>query len=234
MIRKLYAKECNYQLILEDDIIAQLNWFDRIKSIIDFIESNKNKAKCLVVKLFTGYNFFDWDWAMDWNVWLQVFSISFIILFFTHFFVTSLTTQRINKISFILILINSVGIVSFCYAASTEPLKRHGVREYSTGFGTAAVLFNKNNSILFANYLEEVVDNFLTRKSKFFKHKDLLIETFRRQNNLIEFIAEPSVFQHQGMHSSLEKRDLSLFGFLEIYKSYSFLDDEKLISNFED
>jgi len=231
LIRKLYAKGCSYQLIVEDDIIAQFDWFNRIKSIIDQIELNKNKDNWLVVKLFTGYNFFDWDWLMKWNVCFEVILVSLLIFFFTNFFASYLTPQRLNKITTLLILINSLGLVCFCYALSTEPLKRNGIRKYSTGFGTVAVLFNRENSIIFANYLETVVNDFLTRRSNFFKHKDQLIETFRIKNNLVEFIAEPSVFQHQGMHSSLECRDQSSYGFFfQIYKSYSFLDDKKLIS----
>jgi len=193
--RKLYAKRCKYQLILEDDIIAQFNWFNRIKSIIVSIETNnQNEDKWLAVKLFTGYFFFDWDWIMHWNIWSEVIVISLIIAFFTYIFVNNLTFHRIKKIKFLLILINSLALVSFYNATRVAPFKWYALREHPTRFGCVAVLFNKNNSIKFAKYLEQVVNDFLTGKSNFFLNKDLLIEIFRRKNNLVEFIAEPSVF----------------------------------------
>ena len=171
---------------------------------------------------------------MHWNIWLEVIVISLIIAFFTYIFVNNLTFHRIKKIKFLLILINSLALVSFYNATHVAPFKWYALREHPTRFGCVAVLFNKNNSIKFAKYLEQVVNDFITGKSNFFLNKDLLIEIFRRNNNLVEFIAEPSVFQHQGLHSSLENKNELRMHFKEkMLRSYSFLDDYKLIKNFE-
>jgi hypothetical protein len=50
-------------------------------------------------------------------------------------------------------------------------------------------------------------------------------QIYREKNNLKEFIIEPSLVQHSGMHSSLYDRDTTLTGFKNLYKSYSFIDE---------
>ena len=192
MIRKLYAKECNYQLILEDDILAQFNWFTRIETIVANIPI-KHKNKWLLVKLFTGYKFWDWDWTREWTVWLEVAYTSALIVFFTVVLFVKLLCQPLNRVKCALILVNSVGLVVVYHATRVAPIQWNGIREYSTGFGGVAVLFNRNNSIRFAAYLEKVVDDFILGKSEFFQPKDLLIEQFKSENNLSEFIVEPSL-----------------------------------------
>ena len=86
-----------------------------------------------------------------------------------------------------------MGLVVFCVTTSVAPIKWNGIRQYSTGFGGVALLFNRHNSIKFAEYLEKVVGDFLAGKSAFFQPKDLLIEKFKCENNFSEFIAEPSL-----------------------------------------
>lgn len=230
VIKNLNGKNCTHQLILEDDAIAQNDWFNRVETIIKMIPSEN---KCFLVKLFTGYKFYDWNWLLFKYALLKVLFLSFIIAFTTfciNLLLTKLFQYKNTKTEFklVLIAINSIGLIVFFNTTSTTPIKS-GIREYSTGFGGVAALFNRGNSIKFALYLEKIVSDYLNGKSDFFLPKDLLIENYRQLNNLTEFIVEPSMFQHIGFHSSLYSRDLTQNGFDSMFKSYSFLDSNKMI-----
>jgi hypothetical protein len=77
--------------------------------------------------------------------------------------------------------------------------------------------------------LEEHIKDFITGKTFPFYPKDLLINRYRRENKLKEFIAEPSIFQHIGVFSSLGYRhlpDIKKFQYGP-FESYSFEDNLK-------
>lgn len=231
VIKLLDRFNCSYQLIVEDDAIAQVDWFTRVKHLTASIPASL-AYKWFDIKLFTGYKFFDWDWLSFKYALSKVVLISICLSVLT-FYVYSFLIKRyssisVSKLGVFLILVNSFGLIVVFNTTSVSPI-RSGIREYATGFGGVSVLYNRLYSIRFAEYLERVVSDYVSGKSDFFQPKDLLIEEFRRGNNLSEFIAEPSVFQHTGMHSSLYERDLNSVGFEKMFKSFSFLDNDKLI-----
>ena len=57
---------------------------------------------------------------------------------------------------------------------------------------------------LISNYLKDTVNNYVYN-NKLFLAKDEAINKYRRENRLNEFILEPSLFQHVGIHSSLRQ-----------------------------
>jgi hypothetical protein len=231
-LRKLNSKNCKYQLLLEDDAIAAFNWMERILKIIDeLLLIHRNNW--FIVKLFTGYKFYDWDWIHSKEIIRNLFIISLFLTCLTCFIYYNLLIRKsinfkLKSIRLVLMLINSIGITVFFNATSITPF-HNGIREYSTGFGGVSVLFNGLLSIEYALYLEKTVNDYQTGKRSDFMPKDLLFQEFKELNNLTEFIVEPAVFQHTGLYSSLYDRDTSINGFKQMFKSYSFIDNHKLI-----
>jgi hypothetical protein len=90
--------------------------------------------------------------------------VSAVVSFLSYIIFSKLIHQEINKIKFAIFLVNSVGLEVFCVTTSVAPIKWNGIREYSTDFGGVALLFNRKNSIKFAQYLERVVGDYLIGK----------------------------------------------------------------------
>ena len=94
-----------------------------------------------------------------------------------------------------------------------------------------------------ADYLQQNLNQFLQDKNADLETmyfvddkpslypKDLLIEYYRKENGLKEFVAEPSIFQHIGFFSSLKLRNSSFFPTFQNqhFQSYSFEDNLKSI-----
>ena len=124
---------------------------------------------------------------------------------------------------------NSLSLITIFYATSVTPCGV-GVRPYSTGFGTVSLLIPYSKLILLSNYLNVTIYDYLNGRIDKISAKDLIIDSFKTQNNLTEFIIEPSVIQHIGRHSSLYTRDVeSSDGYKRMYKSFSWADSKKLI-----
>lgn len=245
-------KNCNYSILMEDDAIISYDWYVRVKSSLDYIESTKTKF--IYMKLFTGFKFFDWDWVKFPFQILKLSLNSMLLCFLTFslhtLLVNSMTDNlvlyksikqtptsifrqakrliRLKIVAFVLILFNSFGVMILFKATSTTPCG-DGARVYSTGFGTVSVLYPISNLMLISSYLNKTVYDYTSGKSTFFEAKDLLIDRVKVGYNLTEYIIEPSIVQHIGMHSSVYNRDLSNTGYSRMYKSFSYPDSHKLI-----
>ena len=241
VLKHLYDIKCNYSFVMEDDAIVSYNWYNKLKISIDLIKNSKN---WLCIKLFSGYKFFDWDWLWFPEQILKVLFYSIALSF------ANITTNNIiyllvknkdfdilkeniiyyfrprSKIRifvFLILILNSFTLVIIFKSTSINPTE-NTIREYRTGFGLVSVLIPHQNLHLFAQYLNETVHKSIIKNEKFIP-KDLLIEIYRETNHFKEFIMEPSLVQHSGMHSSLYDRDTTLTGFKNLYKSYSFIDE---------
>jgi len=135
---------------------------------------------------------------------------------------------KLSALKIILLTVNSLSLIVIFYTTSYAPCGV-GVRPYSTGFGTVSVLVPHSKLILLSNYLNQTVYAYLAGKINYINAKDLIIDTFKRENNLSEFIIEPSIVQHIGLHSSLYSRDSGNQGYKKMYKSFSWPDSKKLI-----
>lgn len=229
VIERFHRLKCNYTLLVEDDAIAALDWFESINDVLSNHLLNENNW--IFVKLFTGYKLYDWDWLMYPEAILRVIFFSIVFGTFQVFLIKNKIKAKIWKlIVIILIYLNSLLLISWLNTTSIHPV-RSGLRTYNSGFGCVAVLYPRqileNNKLV--DYFKSTLENYISGRVNFFEPKDLLLDRFKKANNLTEYTIEPSVFQHIGMHSSLYARDASRNGFKTMFKSNSFIHTNELI-----
>lgn len=226
-LRYLRKQACKYSILIEDDAVFSTNWYEKIENELRKIEK-LNLKNFFIIKLFSGYKFFDNDWIFYPFLLIWALFLSVVVWFLEFLFLTRIRKLKLSNFSVICLFLNSLVLVWFSRTTSISPMGE-GVHEYTTGFGAVSVLFPWNRLLSLAEYMENTVESYLSGKSIYFEAKDLLIEDFRSRNRLVEYILEPSIIQHTGMHSSLYKRDMSQRGFRLMYKSFSFVDNFKLI-----
>ena len=135
------------------------------------------------------------------------------------------------KIVFVFIFLLS-STVQYCLfrALSVSPVLNNDIIEYVVGFSCVNILYPNDSRLLeLANFIENSIKEYLKNESNYFENKDLMVETFSKANKFKEFILEPSIVQHIGMHSSLYQRDLSSESYWKMYKSFSYPDFDKII-----
>lgn len=75
--------------------------------------------------------------------------------------------------------------------------------------------------------MEKNILDYIQGKSSKFYPKDLALNSFRSSSGFEEFILEPSVFQHTGLHSSLGTGLVDMSGIRKVqyrpFQSYSFM-----------
>lgn len=218
ILRDLSRLSCEYILISEDDVIFGHDWFDHLKQALNELRS----SEFFVVKIFTGYKMFDWTWLYHPQCVIEVLFWSFVT---TVLSTMALYAKKLDSLSIWIIVINSIGLMSVLRALSTSPVASYTPVEYNVGFSCVSVVYPNNKKLLdLARYIEsksQSADNFLA--------KDLQVESFREETGYKEYIVEPSLVQHIGMHSSLYRRDLTEQGYKKMFKSYSFMDFDKLV-----
>lgn len=229
VLEHLHSLRCNYSIVLEDDALVSYFWYERLQQTL--ADLAKTKQCWLYLKLFTGYKFFDWDWLVRPGSIMRVFIYS-MLMFLVQVVVVKFTCMnelngKRRRLLFYL-LVNAVALMVVFHATSTHP-SGHGVHEYATGFGMVAMLYRRETLLNLSDYIKTVVNDYVTGRSNFFEPKDLLLERYRNQTGCAEFILEPSLFQHTGMHSSLYQRDTSIEGYYLMRKSFSFIDNSKRI-----
>jgi hypothetical protein len=239
ILKSLYVNKCNYAILMEDDAILSYKWFESVSKALKQVRGKKN---WLCIKLFSGYTLYDWTWRVYPSVILKIFfyaSILFALKVYVLLFLLNFKKfvlrgysylgefrqlyKSISYFSLFSLFVNSVGIFAWFNATSICPAGR-GIRTYHTGFGAVALLLPSSILIQFSEYLNQTAYGYIDNKFSNFKPKDLLVDDFKIKNNLTEYIIEPSLVQHIGMHSSLYNRDTSQEGFKRMYKSLSFLD----------
>lgn len=229
-MRMLREQNCQYQLVVEDDGLASFDWFARVSEAIDHVEANYGAHDWMCIKFYTGFKYLDWTLHAPTVLKSIVYSMALAflnLLALRLFFVAN--PVKLNVLTRLIILLNSFLVVSLLISVSKAPLGT-GVKKYSQGRNTVAVLFNPANVNELAQFMLNIVDDLLHKRSDYIRPKDILMNDFKRKNNLIEFIVEPSVFQHIGMHSSLSVRDFQSMEIVQgIFKSYSFEDDNREI-----
>jgi len=229
ILKYMHAQKCQNSIIMEDDALIAHNWFQMITSSLDTIQKAFDEHEFIYIKLFSGYKFFDWDWIKFPSIILKVFSYACLITGLNWSIILNSNMFKLTNVKLFLLFINSFSLITFFYATSVTPCGV-GVRPYSTGFGTVSLLIPYSKLILLSNYLNVTIYDYLNGKTDKISAKDLIIDSFKTQNNLTEFIIEPSVIQHIGRHSSLYTRDVeSSDGYKRMYKSFSWADSKKLI-----
>lgn len=222
VLRHLSSMECKYSLVLEDDAIISHDWFPRIESEIK--TKLRGQQNWVYIKLFTGYKFFDWDWLWSISVLFKVLLFALFLYLIQYAIVQHLFKKRFGKIWHFFLFVNSAALVVFFNATCVNPVG-FGLHEYTTGFGTVSVLVPKQHLIGIAEFLEQHVNGYLNRSKLEFQAKDLLLDKYRKINEGVELIFEPSLVQHIGIYSSVYMRDISDEGYKRMFKSFSFVSD---------
>lgn len=227
VLKWLHKKKCNYSVILEDDAIISYDWFERLSDAIRTIKSNNWSC----IKLFSGYKLFDWTWLLYPSIILEILFLS-LFLNIPMMIVISFGLRKlcliVRKIYYIFSFLNII-IISCVYKSTSICPINEGIHQYTTGFGTVSILIPNFNLLPYSNHILENILKYLAKEEKEFTPKDLLLDSYRLSNNLVEYIIEPSLVQHTGMHSSVYFRDLSPNGYFRMFKSFSFVDDNKPI-----
>jgi hypothetical protein len=229
ILKYMHSQNCQNSIIMEDDALIAHNWFQMITSSLDCIQKTFNEREFIYIKLFSGYKFFDWDWIKFPSIILKVFFYAFLITGLNWSIIQNTNIFKLTNVKLFLLIINSFSLITIFYATSVTPCGV-GVRPYSTGFGTVSLLIPYSKLILLSNYLNVTIYDYLNGRTDKINAKDLIIDSFKTQNNLTEFIIEPSIIQHIGRHSSLYTRDVeSSDAYKRMYKSFSWADSKTLI-----
>lgn len=147
-----------------------------------------------------------------------------------------LTKNHNHKAIFIL-AVNLIIFISFINSTSIKPLG-YGIKQYSQGFNTVAMLYPRQQFNLFANHLEQSIKNYITGEQvKKFIPKDLSMNSYRTEMNLKEYIIEPAIFQHVGVHSSLRNLNFAPTNIrnnqYRPFQSYSFMKNYNFLIKFD-
>lgn len=159
--------DCKYGLLVEDDSIAAPDWYERLLTVLDEIElaSQHSSQQWVCLKLFTGFRWHDWvihgptvlNSLLFIALWgsLQTFVYQAIHSCSSY---PSLFRQPTNQ-TVIVILTNLLVFTVVLNSSSIKPLG-HGVKAYSQGFNTVAVVYPREQLRLFADYMEEHIQKF--------------------------------------------------------------------------
>jgi hypothetical protein len=225
ILREMKKWSCEYIMVSEDDAIFKRDWFDVLESALDI--AKRNQVDFFLAKFFTGYKLIDLDWLLHPVCIVEVLGYSATISFVLTRY---LLRKRLNKIHVAVVFVNSLAIIFLLKSFSINPIKKNELFEYVSGFGTVSILYSNDDKLSkWINYLENAIGSYLNNTSTFRMPKDLLLGIFREANNYKELKLEPSIVQHIGMQSSLDYRDLGEVRYRQMFKSYSFLDNFKLI-----
>jgi hypothetical protein len=242
---------CDYALIIEDDAIAAYNWYEKLIDSLRLIDKNTNWF-CL--KLFTSYRYYDWLAHLNTvvNSILLIFLLTFISVFIYSklminvvmrsylgsFLVSklSITTSSItNKSTVVIFFLNSCLLIFAYNAFNISPLG-YGIIKYSQGFNAVANLYPRSKLNQIAKHVEYTVRSYVQGHVTNFEPKDIALKTYKKTFYLDEYIIEPSLFQHIGLHSSLggsgKLNDVHLQQYRP-FQSYSFNKEYFNLINFD-
>lgn len=187
--------ECKYVMLLEDDAIAAPNWYISLMNVFKDLD---NDWFCL--KLFTSYKWLDWLKHIQ-----TVFNATLlsIILFFILRPILRLVVHKLVLLDLAILFISSVSIVILWKSLSIAPLG-YGIIRFTQGFNTVANVYQRKYLKIIYEYLSYTVDEHLRNQKITFSAKDIALGNLIRKLGLQEFIIEPCLFQHIGLHSSLD------------------------------
>lgn len=254
ILKRLYQIEhCAYHLTIEDDCIASNDWFDNILASLNELKNSYYDRKWFSIKYFTSFRTYDWMLHLRTDLNYVVYSllISFIQCYLfkrvmldrmlhmsyvrynrlnVNFnqIVCANVRMKFNTLAYVLITLQTLVLGLYYYCSHVQPLG-DGLKVYSQGFNNVAMLYPRRVLLGLIKFFDNQIAIFKDRRE--FMPKDISVKEFIAENNFYEFIYEPSVFQHAGLHSSLGWRnlyDIKKYQY-EPFQSYSFRDHGKAI-----
>ena len=223
-------QNCKYAIILEDDALAGLNWLDKTLALVDSIKT-KN---WLYLKLYAPLTWMGWGLEAGHIVTLLSLGVatgmclSLLIGIYVYgrkansqidyeLVKSGQTNQR--KEGFVsprfcspistLLAISSLTVLFHCVGRQhLFPLTR-GAHEHDLNSCMVATLYPQSQIKPLADYYSQMLTREGNKAWPTYMLKDNVPTAYRALNNLVELIAVPSVFQHCGIHSSLEFKMIS-------------------------
>lgn len=199
-VMRIIAKrnECRYALLIEDDSVAAPDWYTKLCDAI--IKLEKKQIQWMSLKLFTSFRHFDWLTHFE-TVFDSILIIFFIFLIQFKTLSNRYVRAKQKGLKAFILFVNLVVFKWFLNSMSISPLG-YGLKKFSQGFNTVAIVYPKEQLTYIAKYLEENINSHLVYGTLFLP-KDLAINMYRKEKRLSEYILEPSIIQHMGIHSSL-------------------------------
>jgi hypothetical protein len=215
--------ECEFVLLLEDDTIASLNWYELLANALGQIVSNHDRD-WFCLKLFTSYRFYDWI-VHPRTLFKYALTSGLLALVSIGAFLLVRNKKSTSVWSLALLVANSTLVIFWLHSVSISPLG-YGIRQFSIGFNTVANVYPRMKLAMISNFMRNHVADYLSGVSKTFEPKDILLNKFKRTLSFEEFIVEPAIFQHVGVQSSLSASKFNPNGIWHIqyrpFQSYSF------------
>ena len=241
-------QHCKYAIILEDDALASFNWLD---STLAHVESVKAK-NWLYLKLYAPFTWMGWGLEAGHIVTLLSLGVAaglcLSLLVGTCLYGKSAnarteyellgSTQAGRKYgSFVsprfcsptstLIAVCSLTVLFHCLGRQHLFPYTRGVHKHDLNASMVATLYPQSQIKPLADHYSQMLILEGVKSRPKYIAKDQVPTDYRTKNNLDELIAVPSVFQHCGIHSSLEFKAVHNSTTLSV--ATSFEDDGKPI-----
>ena len=148
IMRHLHAIGCQYPILIEDDAMAEENWFESILLAIEQLKTREKPDNWFVIKLFVARSFY-------------------------------------------------------------PQLKARGINSYDPRFNTVAMMINRDETLKFADALENMVTQTIAKRDHSLHFpKDLFLDAYSQKHHLRVEAFEPVIFQHTGIYSSVASRGI--------------------------
>ena len=242
-------QNCKYAIILEDDALAGSNWLDKALAHVNSIKT-KN---WLYLKLYAApYTWMGWGLETSHIVTLLSLGIAaglcLSLLIGTCLYGKKANSQVEYELAVMgqaiqrrgrfvsprfcspistLVAISSLTILFHCVGRQHLFPITYGVYEYDLNASMVATLYPQYRIKPLADYYSQMLASEGTKPNPEYLFKDIIPTDYRANNNLVELIVVPSVFQHCGIHSSLNFK--MLYDPILMSVAYNFEDDGKPI-----
>ena len=251
-----HKPQCTHALLVEDDAVAAPDWYTTLVAHLDTLSgtsadgrsslsSSSSSARARTerwqcLKLFTSFRGHDWltHPATVLKALVYAALLSFVSIVAFQRYCVNFSPQGATMRSFAssaALCINATLLVAWLKSTSISPLG-YGLVRFAQGFNTVA---NVYAAPLMLNMTARHIDRNLRQfaqhvaSARFHHHqraefepKDLTQNRLRAEHGLDEYIVEPALFQHVGLHSSMSSGELNLHDIhlmqYRPFRSYSF------------
>lgn len=229
---------CRYALILEDDALASRNWYTRTVELIAMIPKD---VRWLYMKLFVTYKWMGWGKEAAHVVTLVAFGLaaallaSLLVGTFLHRWEGYASVDgksrpiapRFTGPLSIALLFGYFVVLFHCIGRQHLLPPGRGVQVHPLNAAMVATLYPRDELGRLADYYEQMLRGQSGAAHPYYLLKDNVPYRHRMNSRLEELIAVPSVFQHTGVHSSMNFRSISTAAGLTL--STDFPDDDEPI-----
>ena len=237
------VKQCRYALVLEDDALAAMNWDQKIDAVIN--ELNQ-KEKVLCVKPYFPYQFIGWE--SGWRDFATLGALAVLSALLTSLVLGTalygprnkpkndfkmfenqleIRTFKSSMLSLVCTILLFLNFFEYYQALGRQnvlnPAK--GLQERPLGYSLTAALYPQS---IIPSLIEFYRDYLKKTPHYRIATKDFVPYLFLKQAGLKEYVTNPSIFQHCGVHSSLNYKTF-LVELRQFIRAINFEDDEREI-----